>query len=420
MDQKLKSILLEQGRRAKQASRLLATASTTVKNQALFAMADALQANQAEIIAANAIDLENGRNIGLSAALLERLSLDEKRVADMAQGLREIAALPDPVGEVLGMTRRPNGLEVGRVRTPIGVIGIIYESRPNVTADAAGLCLKSGNAILLRGGEEALNSNRSIAGVISQAAYNNGIPEGAIELVDSEDREAAIFMMKMYDTLDVLIPRGGKGLKQAVTENASVPVIMTGMGNCHVYVDEFADIEKALPIVYNAKVQRPSVCNAAETLLVHSKIAPFFLPLMLPKLQQAGVEIRACGRTRAIADGLTAATEADWGEEYLDLILAVKMVDDVEEAINHINTYGTGHSEAIVSENYGHVRRFMSAVDAAAVYANASTRFTDGNVFGFGAEMGISTQKLHARGPMGLTELTTIKFIIYGDGQIRA
>lgn len=420
MDQKLKSILLEQGRRAKQASRLLATASTTVKNQALFAMADALQANQAEIIAANAIDLENGRNIGLSAALLERLSLDEKRVADMAQGLREIAALPDPVGEVLGMTRRPNGLEVGRVRTPIGVIGIIYESRPNVTADAAGLCLKSGNAILLRGGEEALNSNRSIAGVISQAAYNNGIPEGAIELVDSEDREAAIFMMKMYDTLDVLIPRGGKGLKQAVTENASVPVIMTGMGNCHVYVDEFADIEKALPIVYNAKVQRPSVCNAAETLLVHSKIAPFFLPLMLPKLQQAGVVIRACERTRAIADGLTAATEADWGEEYLDLILAVKMVDDVEEAINHINTYGTGHSEAIVSENYGHVRRFMSAVDAAAVYANASTRFTDGNVFGFGAEMGISTQKLHARGPMGLTELTTIKFIIYGDGQIRA
>ncbi|HCF49825.1 MAG TPA: glutamate-5-semialdehyde dehydrogenase [Syntrophomonas sp.] len=419
MDENLRNILLEQGKRAKKASRLLATASTTVKNRALYAMADALEANKEEIIAANAADLQNGRNIGLTSALLERLSLDEKRVADMAQGLREIAALPDPVGEVLGMTRRPNGLEVGRVRTPIGVIGIIYESRPNVTADAAGLCLKSGNAILLRGGEEALNSNREIARVISEAAYSQGIPEGAIELVDSDDREAAVFMMKMHDTIDVLIPRGGKGLKQAVTENASVPVIMTGMGNCHVYVDEYADIEKALPIVFNAKVQRPSVCNAAETLLVHSKIAPVFLPLILPKLQKAGVEIRACERARDIVYGLKAATEADWSEEYLDLILAVKLVDDVEEAISHINTYGTGHSEAIVSENYGHVRRFMSAVDAAAVYANASTRFTDGNVFGFGAEMGISTQKLHARGPMGLTELTTIKFIVYGDGQIR-
>ena len=419
MDENLRNILLEQGKRAKKASRLLATASTTVKNRALYAMADALEANKEEIIAANTVDLQNGRNIGLTPALLERLSLDEKRVADMAQGLREIAALPDPVGEVLGMTRRPNGLEVGRVRTPIGVIGIIYESRPNVTADAAGLCLKSGNAILLRGGEEALNSNREIARVISEAAYSQGIPEGAIGLVDSDDREAAVFMMKMHDTIDVLIPRGGKGLKQAVTENASVPVIMTGMGNCHVYVDEYADIEKALPIVFNAKVQRPSVCNAAETLLVHSKVAPVFLPLILPKLQKAGVEIRACERARDIVYGLKAATETDWSEEYLDLILAVKLVDDVEEAISHINTYGTGHSEAIVSENYGHVRRFMSAVDAAAVYANASTRFTDGNVFGFGAEMGISTQKLHARGPMGLTELTTIKFIVYGDGQIR-
>lgn len=419
MDENLKRTLMEQGQRAKKASRFLATASTTVKNKALYAMADALQANQDRIIAANAMDLEKGRQTGLTAALLERLALDEKRVADMAQGLREIAALPDPVGEVLGMTRRPNGLEVGRIRTPIGVIGIIYESRPNVTADAAGLCLKSGNAILLRGGEEALNSNRAIAEVIAAAACSQGIPEGAIELVDSEDREAAVFMMKMHDTLDVLIPRGGKGLKQAVVENASVPVIMTGMGNCHVYVDEYADIKKAVPIVYNAKVQRPSVCNAAETLLVHTKVAPVFLPVMLPQLQQAGVQIRACERSRSIIEGLQAATEEDWSEEYLDLILAVKMVDDVEEAINHINTYGTGHSEAIVSENYGHVRRFMAAVDAAAVYANASTRFTDGGVFGFGAEMGISTQKLHARGPMGLTELTTIKFIVYGDGQVR-
>ena len=419
MDEKLRITLLEQGKRAKKASRLLATASTTVKNRALHAMADALMESKDEIIAANAVDLEQGRAAGLTSALLERLTLDEKRVTDMAQGLREIAALPDPVGEVVGMTRRPNGLEVGRVRTPIGVIGIIYESRPNVTADAAGLCLKSGNAILLRGGEEALNSNRAIARVIARAACRQGIPEGAIELVDSEDREAAVFMMKMHDYLDVLIPRGGKGLKEAVTKNATVPVIMTGMGNCHVYVDEYADIEKALAIVFIAKVQRPSVCNAAETLLVHSKIAPAFLPLMLPKLQQAGVEIRACERSRGIVPGLKAAVEEDWSEEYLDLILAVKLVDDVEEAIEHINTYGTGHSEAIVSQNYSHVRRFMNAVDAAAVYANASTRFTDGNVFGFGAEMGISTQKLHARGPMGLPELTTIKFIVYGDGQVR-
>lgn len=419
MDENLKNMLIEQGQRAKRASRFLATASTTTKNKALYAMAEALEENQAQIVAANAIDLGQGEKVGLSAPLLERLALDEKRVQDMAQGLREIAALPDPVGEVLGMTRRPNGLEVGRIRTPIGVIGIIYESRPNVTADAAGLCLKSGNAILLRGGEEALNSNRAIAKVIAAAALDQGIPEGAIELVDSDKREAAVFMMKMHDTLDVLIPRGGIGLKQAVVENASVPVIMTGMGNCHVYVDEFADIKKAYSIVFNAKVQRPSVCNAAETLLVHSKVAQDFLPVMLPRLKEAGVKILACQRTRSIIPGLGVATEEDWSQEYLDLILAVKLVDDVQEAIDHINTYGTGHSEAIISDNYGNVRRFMAAVDAAAVYANASTRFTDGGVFGFGAEMGISTQKLHARGPMGLTELTTIKFIVYGDGQIR-
>ncbi len=419
MGANLKTMLIQQGQRAQKASRFLATASTTVKNRALYEMADALQANQEQIIRANAIDLEKGQKAGLSAPLLERLALDESRIADMAQGLREIAGLPDPVGEILGMTRRPNGLEVGRIRTPIGVIGIIYESRPNVTADAAGLCLKSGNAILLRGGEEALNSNRAIAKVIAQAAYAAGIPAGAIELVDSESREAAVFMMKMHDTLDVLIPRGGSGLKQAVVENATVPVIMTGMGNCHVYVDEYAAIEKAVPIVLNAKVQRPSVCNAAETLLVHSQIAPTILPAVLPQLQQAGVEIRACERAQAIVAGLKGATPKDWDEEYLDLILAVKVVDDLEAAIDHINSHGTGHSEAIVSDNYGQVRRFMAAVDAAAVYANASTRFTDGGVFGFGAEMGISTQKLHARGPMGLTELTTIKFVVYGDGQVR-
>lgn len=419
MDKGLEEILIEQGKKAKAASRYLATASTNLKNEALLKIADALEAQGAEIVAANAIDLELGEKQGLTPALLERLTLNEERVADMAQGLREIAALPDPVGEVLGMWRRPNGLEVGRIRTPIGVIGIIYESRPNVTADAAGLCLKAGNAILLRGGEEALNSNRVIARIIAQTAKACGIPEGAVQLVDSEDRQAAVYMMKMSDYLDVLIPRGGKGLKQAVLEHANVPVIMTGMGNCHVYVDARANIESAQKIVFNAKVQRPSVCNAAETLLVHAKIAEEFLPAMLTELKAAGVEIRGCERTRSIVPDILKAKEEDWDEEYLDLTLAVKILDSVEEAIEHINSHGTGHSEAIISEDYGNVRRFISAVDAAAVYANASTRFTDGNVFGFGAEMGISTQKLHARGPMGLQELTTTKFIIYGDGQIR-
>lgn len=419
MDRNLEAILIEQGEKAKAAARFLATASTTLKNQALLAMADALEAGTAEILAANTRDLELGKAQGLTPALLERLSLNESRVKDMAQGLREIAALGDPIGEVLGMWRRPNGLDIGRVRTPIGVIGIIYESRPNVTADAAGLCLKAGNAILLRGGEEALNSNRVIAARIAAAVVACGIPEGAVQLVDSEDREAAVFMMKMNKYLDVLIPRGGKGLKQVVLDNASVPVIMTGMGNCHVYIDANADLEKAQRIVFNAKVQRPSVCNAAETLLVNREAAEKFLPLMIEELQQAGVEIRACERTRAIVTGLKPAVDADWDEEYLDLIMAVKIVDSVDEAIEHINNHGTGHSEAIVSENYSSVRRFLNGVDAAAVYANASTRFTDGGVFGFGAEMGISTQKLHARGPMGLQELTTTKFIIYGDGQIR-
>ncbi len=419
MDLQLQETMLEQGKRARQAARILATTPSTLKDQGLMAMADALLANSPELLKANGLDLERGAASGLSSALLERLTLNEERIQDMAQGLREIAALPDPVGQVLGMTKRPNGLEVGRIRTPIGVVGIIYESRPNVTADAAGLCLKAGNAIILRGGEEALNSNRVIARVISEAAVKCGLPAGSIQLVDSEDKEAAIFLMKMSDYLDVLIPRGGKGLKMAVMENARVPYIMTGMGNCHVYVDEFADLEQARQIVFNAKVQRPSVCNAAETLLVHSGIASQFLPLIVEDLQKAGVEIRACSRSREIVDGLKAATEADWDEEYLDLILAVKIVDGLEEAIEHINHHGTGHSEAIVSQNYSNVRRFMAAVDAAAVYANASTRFTDGNVFGFGAEMGISTQKLHARGPMGLPELTTTKFIIYGDGHVR-
>ena len=419
MHNSLQTVLLEQGRRARAAARYLATASTTVKNESLMAMADDLEAHIPELLQANRMDLDNGSRQGLSSALLERLTLNEARVKDMAQGLREIVALPDPIGEVLSMGRRPNGLEIGRVRTPIGVVGLIYESRPNVTADAAGLCLKAGNAILLRGGEEALASNRAIARIIAGAATRCGIPEGAIQLVDSEEREAAVIMMKMNDYLDVLIPRGGKGLKQAVMENATVPYIMTGMGNCHVYVDEYADLEKACAIVLNAKVQRPSVCNAAETLLVHAAVAGDFLPTMIKQLEAAGVEIRACERSRAFVSQVKPAVPEDWDTEYLDLILAVKIVDDIEEAIEHINIHGTGHSEAIVSQNYSNVRRFMTAVDAAAVYANASTRFTDGNVFGFGAEMGISTQKLHARGPMGLRELTTTKFIVYGDGHTR-
>ncbi len=419
MNNDLGKILTKQGELAKKAARVLAVADTNLKNDALSKMAEYLEKAEEEIIAANAADIKLGKEMGLTAALLERLMLDKSRIKAMADGLREIMRLPDPVGEVLSISRRPNGLEVGRIRTPIGVIGIIYESRPNVTADAAGLCLKAGNAILLRGGEEAINSNRIIARVISEAAVAAGLPQGTIQLVDSLDRQLVIKMMQMNDYLDCLIPRGGMGLKKAVIENATVPYIMTGMGNCHVYVDKYADLKKARAIVMNAKVQRPSVCNAAETLLVHKAVAKDFLPQMCQDLMGAGVEIRGCPVTQAIASGVIAATEADWDEEYLDLIIAVKVVEDLEEAINHINEHGTGHSEAVISENYTDVRRFMNAVDAAAVYANASTRFTDGNEFGFGAEMGISTQKLHARGPMGLRELTTTKFIIYGDGQIR-
>ncbi|NLJ71537.1 MAG: glutamate-5-semialdehyde dehydrogenase [Syntrophomonadaceae bacterium] len=419
MSNALYDYLIGLGKNAKLAARFLSTLSTATKNKALLAMADSLEENSAEIIAANKLDLDNGEKVGLSKTLLERLTLNAARVKGMADGLREIAALPDPVGEVLGMTKRPSGIEVGRVRTPIGVVGIIYESRPNVTADAAGLCLKSGNAILLRGGEEALNSNRIIAKTISEAAIKNGIPAGTIQLVDNDERESAEIMMRMTDYLDILIPRGGKGLIKAVQNQASVPVVLTGMGNCHVYVDGAANLEKAGNITINAKVQRPSVCNAAETLLVHSAIAEAFLPDIVKELRENGVEVRGCQQTKAIIPEIIAASEEDWDEEYLALIIAIKVVNSLDEAIVHINQHGTGHSEAIITEDYTNARTFLAAVDAAAVYANASTRFTDGNEFGFGAEMGISTQKLHARGPMGLTELTTTKFIIYGDGQVR-
>ena len=414
-----KDELLEQGKKAKAAARFLATAPSTMKDQAILGMAAQLEQETGIILKENEKDIEQGKKQGLTAALLDRLALSPERIQDMAAGLREIAALPDPIGEIVSSYKRPNGLEVGRKRVPIGVIGLIYESRPNVTADAAALCLKSGNAILLRGGEEALNSNRIIAAICSRAAVEAGLPEGAIQLVDSEDKEAAVFMMTMYEYLDLLIPRGGKGLKEAVQENARVPIIMTGMGNCHVYVDRHGELKKAIDIVHNAKVQRPSVCNAAETLLVDAAVAHEYLPPIITRLQNSGVEIRGCERTREIIPGIKAATEADWEEEYLELILAVKVVEGIDEAVDHINYYGTGHSEAIVSESYSNVRKFMDSVDAAAVFANASTRFTDGNVFGLGAEMGISTQKIHARGPMGIKELTTTKFIIYGEGQIR-
>lgn len=411
--------IMEQGKRAREAARALATVSTTKKNEALKAMAAALEARAEEIILANHRDMEAGEAKGLSRALLDRLLLTPERVAEMAGGLRELAALPDPVGEVVRMWTRPNGLQIGQLRVPLGVVGIIYEARPNVTVDAAGLCLKTGNAVLLRGGSEAIHSNQAISAVISEAAVVAGMPGGAIQLVQTTDREAVNVMLRMNEYLDVLIPRGGSGLIRTVVENASVPVIETGVGNCHVYVDQGADLEMAERIIINAKTQRPGVCNAMETLLVHSREAVELLPGLGKALSAKGVELRGCPRTREILPEIKEATEEDWMTEYLDLILAIKVVDNLTEALDHIDTYGTRHSEAIVTRDYNRARTFLQSVDAAAVYVNASTRFTDGFQYGFGAEIGISTQKLHARGPMGLEALTTIKYIVYGDGQIR-
>lgn len=408
------------GQATKRASYQLAVLSTAVKNQALQAMAKALEERCRMILSANKVDMEQGRAAGLSNALLDRLLLTPDRIKEMADGLRDLAALSDPVGEMTGSWTRPNGLRVGKMRVPLGVIGIIYEARPNVTVDAAGLCLKAGNAVILRGGSEALNSNQALASVISNAATNAGIPEGAIQLVPSADREAVNILMRMNEYLDVLIPRGGQGLIKAVTTNATVPVLQTGAGNCHIYVDEDADLKMAQEIVVNAKTQRPGVCNSLETLLVHEKVAPEFLPAVAEALQEKGVELRGCQRTKKIITDCLPATEEDWRTEYLDLILAVKVVKDIENAIDHIHTYSTKHSEAIITSSYQKACSFVQRVDAAAVFVNASTRFTDGHQFGFGAEIGISTQKLHARGPMGLQELTTTKFVILGSGQIRS
>ncbi|MBP2649639.1 MAG: Gamma-glutamyl phosphate reductase [Firmicutes bacterium] len=411
--------LREKGIAAKQAAQKLAVISTTVKNLALVNMAEALEENIRTILEANGLDLENGRAKGMSNALLDRLMLDSLRIKSMADGLREIAQLADPIGETLSGWRRPNGLEITKLRVPIGVIGIIYEARPNVTADAAGLCLKTGNAVILRGGSEAINSNLAVARLLAQAAEKTGIPAGAIQLLETTDRQAVNALLKLNQYLDVIIPRGGAGLIKTVLENSSVPVIETGTGVCHTFVDESADLAMAQAIAFNAKVSRPGVCNAMETLLVHKKVAERFLPMMLAQYRKAGVELRGCPQTMTYNSSVIPGSEDDWAAEFHDLILAVKVVESLDEALAHIAKYGTRHSEAIITTDYNNAKRFQQEVDAAAVYVNASTRFTDGFEFGFGAEIGISTQKLHARGPMGLEELTSVKYLINGNGQIR-
>ncbi|HPZ72207.1 MAG TPA: glutamate-5-semialdehyde dehydrogenase [Peptococcaceae bacterium] len=411
--------LRKKGERAKEAAFLLSTLSTEKKNQALSKMASALEEQQPKILAANEIDMAAAEAKGVGKALLDRLALSAARIKDMADGLRALVALPDPVGQVEALWKGAQDIEIGRMRVPLGVVGIIYEARPNVTADAAGLCLKAGNAVILRGGSDALHSNIAITEVLAEAVLASGLPDGSIQLIEDTSRETATQMMKMNGYLDVLIPRGGAGLIRSVVENATVPVIETGIGNCHIYVDSAADLQMAEEIVINAKTQRPGVCNAAETLLVHEKVAGEFLPVIAEKLLQCGVELRGDDLTRKYISVVKAATEEDYQTEYLDLILAVKVVGSAEEAMEHIRRYGTKHSEAIVTENYSTARQFLQKVDAAAVYVNASTRFTDGFQFGFGAEIGISTQKLHARGPMGLKELTTVKHIVYGQGQAR-
>lgn len=404
---------------AREASYWLSNLPAGRKNEALYKVADSLIARRETILEANGQDMENGTRMGLKGAIIDRLMLDEKRIMAMADGLRQIALLEDPVGEVIMMKKRPNGLVVGQRRVPLGVIGIIYEARPNVTSDVFGLCLKTGNAVILRGGKEAFLSNKAIVEIISDVLASLSFPEGTLQLVENTSRDSSIAMMKLNKYLDVLIPRGGADLISAVVENSTVPVIETGVGNCHVYIDEFADPEKAVAITVNAKTQRPGVCNAAETLLIHERISRSLLPSVGGALRNKGVEIRGDKRVREILPWSVPLVEEDWSKEYLDLIIAAGVVDSLDDAIHHINHYGTGHSECIVTENYTNAQEFLDKVDAAAVYVNASTRFTDGNEFGFGAEIGISTQKLHARGPMGLKELTTTKYIIYGNGQVR-
>lgn len=413
------SELILKGQNAKEASYELGNLSTTIKDNALLAMADALIKNTEDILVANKIDLDNARAKGTPEPMVDRLALNEDRIKAMASGLREVVALQDPVGEVISMWNRPSGLQIGQKRVPLGVIGIIYEARPNVTCDAAGLCIKTGNATILKGGSDAINSNIAIVKVLSKACEEAGLPKNCIQLIEDTSRETTTAMMKLNEYIDVLIPRGGAGLIQAVVKNATVPVIETGTGNCHIYVDSTADFNMAKDIVVNAKTSRPGVCNAAEKIIVAEDIAKEFLPIVAEALREHDVLIKGDEKSKAIVKDIELATEEDWYKEYLDYIISVKIVKDIDEAIKHINKYSSGHSEAIVTKDYSNSQKFVQRVNSAAVYVNASTRFTDGNEFGFGAEIGISTQKLHARGPMGLKELTTIKYIIFGDGQIR-
>lgn len=411
--------LEKMGLAAKKASPILAAASELTKNSALLKIAEALESRADEIIEANTADLKSAESNGVAPHMIDRLALNGKRIRDMAEGVRQVASLKDPVGEVLSMTKRPNGLIIGKQRVPLGVIAIIYEARPNVTVDAAVLCLKSGNTVILRGGKEAFNSNNKLTQIMKDCLAEAGLPGDCVSLVQDTTRDSATALMQLSDYVDVLIPRGGAGLIKSVVENARVPVIETGVGNCHVYVDSDADLDMAVEILFNAKCQRPSVCNAAESLLVAEDVAEAFLPAAKRRLDEKNVEWRGCEKTQRILPGIAAATEDDYYTEYNDYILAVKVVKDVGEAIEHINKYGSGHSEAIITKNYFNSQRFLREVDAACVYVNASTRFTDGFEFGLGAEIGISTQKMHARGPMGLNELTSIKYIIYGEGQVR-
>ena len=415
----MNEMLEKLGQNAKDAETVLRNLSTNDKNKTLEAVAKALVAHTDEILKANALDVENGKKNQMPEGLIDRLMLTPERIEGMADGLRQLTGLEDPIGEVTGMKKRPNGLLIGQKRVPLGVIGIIYEARPNVTSDAFGLCFKTGNVVILKGGSDAIHSNTAIVNCIREALKACGITEDAIQLIQDTSRETAAEFMKLNRYVDVLIPRGGRGLIKAVVNQSTIPVIETGTGNCHIYVDESADLDMALDIIFNAKTQRIGVCNACESTLVHRKIAKEFLPLMKKRLDEKNVEIRADQDACSIVPEFTAATEEDWGKEYLDYILSCKIVDSVDEAIAHINHYNTGHSEAIITKDYENAQKFLNEVDAAAVYVNASTRFTDGFEFGFGAEIGISTQKLHARGPMGLPALTSTKYIIYGDGQIR-
>ena len=411
--------LEEIGSRAKEVSRVLNNLGSTPKNEGLKAVAQALLDGKDKILEANQKDVQAALAKGMNPGLVDRLSLNDARIQAMAEGLLQVASLDDPVGEVISMKPRPNGLLIGQKRVPLGVIGMIYEARPNVTADAFGLCFKSGNAVILKGGSDALESNKAIVVQIREGLKSAGLPEDAVQLIESTDREVTRQFMRLNDYLDVLIPRGSAGLIRSVVENSTVPVIETGTGNCHIFVDESADLDMALNIIFNAKTQRIGVCNACESLVVHRAVAEEFLPLLKTRLDEKQVEIRADQEACALVDGFVPAAEEDWGREYLDYILSLKLVDSIDEAIAHINRYNTKHSEAIITSDYANAQRFLNEIDAAALYVNASTRFTDGFEFGFGAEIGISTQKLHARGPMGLKELTTTKYIIYGDGQIR-